>query len=606
MYKKRLVVQDTYYVGASDRRLQLFENVYPLENGMSYNSYLIMDEKTCLMDTVDKSVEDIFVKKVSEVLENRKLDYLVINHMEPDHSYTAMTILRLHPEVTLVIDAKALTMFKNYNDGFEPKNLLVVKEGDTLCIGKHTLAFVETPMVHWPEVMMTYDTLSKTLFSADAFGTFAALNGNLFAHEVNFHHDYLDESRRYYTNIIGKYGDQVQAALKKAATLDIHNLCPLHGPIWRQDLSYILNLYDKWSRYEPEVKGVLVVYGSVYGHSEQVANMICDGLALEGVKNIKMYDASKTDKSYLVSETFKYSHLVVCSSTYNMGIFTPVEEYLLDLKYHNMQGKKVAIVENGSWAPNSGKLIRNIVESMKNMNILNSSFTITSAIKESQTSNIDAMVKEISDDFPRQRLDGNVMFNISYGLYVLTTNDGKKNNGCVVNTVMEVANSPERMLVSMNKMNYSTETVLKTKVMNLSLLNVHTPFALIKQFGFCSGRDTDKFAGFNDFAISSNGLPYLTRFTNGFISLKVLEVIDLGSHLGFICEITDKGQLSFEASLTYTYYQDNIKPRPARNEKKKVGWICKICGYIYEGEVLPKDFICPICKHPASDFEKLK
>src|SRR5574344_1098976 len=401
MYKKRLVVQDTYYVGASDRRLKLFENIYPLENGMSYNSYLIMDEKTCLMDTVDKSVEDIFVKKVSEVLENRKLDYLVINHMEPDHSYTTMTILRLHPEVTVVIDDKALTMFKNYNDGFEPKNLLIVKEGDTLCLGKHTLAFVETPMVHWPEVMMTYDTLSKTLFSADAFGTFAALNGNLFAHEVNFEHEYLDESRRYYTNIVGKYGTQVQAILKKASTVEIETICPLHGPIWRQDINYLISLYDKWSRYEPEVNGVLIVYGSIYGNTEEVANLIADSLALEGIKNIKMYDVSKTDKSYLVAEAFKYSHFVICSSTYNMGIFTPMEEFLLDLKYHNLQNRKIAVVENGSWAPNSGKLIKEIFASMKNMTVLSSSFTINSRIKDAQENQVEALAKEIAIDFPK-------------------------------------------------------------------------------------------------------------------------------------------------------------------------------------------------------------
>ncbi|MCI7527818.1 MAG: FprA family A-type flavoprotein, partial [Mollicutes bacterium] len=297
MYKKRLVTQDTYYVGASERRLALFENVYPLNNGVSYNSYLILDEKTCLLDSVDKSVEDVFIKKVVDGLNGRKLDYLVVDHMEPDHAYTLKRVIDLYPEVNVVLNDKTLRMFKNFNNGFEPKNFTIVKEMDQLVLGKHTLVFIFAPMVHWPEVMVTYDAYTKTLFSADAFGTFAALNGNLFAHEVNFEHEYLDESRRYYTNIVGKYGTQVQAILKKASTVEIETICPLHGPIWRQDINYLISLYDKWSRYEPEVNGVLIVYGSIYGNTEEVANLIADSLALEGIKNIKMYDVSKTDKS---------------------------------------------------------------------------------------------------------------------------------------------------------------------------------------------------------------------------------------------------------------------------------------------------------------------
>lgn len=607
MYLKKLVTKDTYYVGASDRRIALFENIYPLNNGVSYNSYVILDEKTCLLDTVDPSVEGVFLEKVEDVLEGRKLDYLIVNHMECDHSSVIKRVLHDHPETTLVINDKAYKMYQNFNDGEEVKNILIVKEGDTLSLGKHVLTFVNAPMVHWPEVMVTYDITTKTLFSADAFGTFNALSGNLFAHEMNFKQDYLEEARRYYTNIVGKYGTQVQAILKKAATIEIETICPLHGPIWRQDLPYLINLYDKWSRYEPEVKGVLIVYGSIYGNSEKVANMIADQLGAEGIRDIHMYDASKTDKSYLVAETFKYSHLVVVSSTYNMGIFTPVEEFLLDLKYHNMQNRTVALVENGTWAPNSMKLMKEIFAQMKNMKILEGvGFTINSAIRTSQIENVTALAKEIAKDFPKLSLSDNPLFKISYGLYVLTSNDGKKDNGMILNTVNQVSENPTRIMFTVNKKNYSAEVIKETKKATISVLNQNTTFDLIKRFGFQSGKDVDKFEGFNFVDTDKLGLKYLTKYTNAYLSIEVKEVIDLGSHYGFIGEIVDSKQVSNEKSLTYQYYMDNIKPKPARSDKKIVGWICKICGYIYEGEVLPPDFICPLCKHGVADFEKLK
>lgn len=607
MYLKKLVTKDTYYVGASDRRIALFENIYPLNNGVSYNSYVILDEKTCLLDTVDPSVEGVFLEKVEDVLEGRKLDYLIVNHMECDHSSVIKRVLHDHPETTLVINDKAYKMYQNFNDGEEVKNILIIKEGDTLSLGKHVLTFVNAPMVHWPEVMVTYDITTKTLFSADAFGTFNALSGNLFAHEMNFKQDYLEEARRYYTNIVGKYGTQVQAILKKAATIEIETICPLHGPIWRQDLPYLINLYDKWSRYEPEVKGVLIVYGSIYGNSEKVANMIADQLGAEGIRDIHMYDASKTDKSYLVAETFKYSHLVVVSSTYNMGIFTPVEEFLLDLKYHNMQNRTVALVENGTWAPNSMKLMKEIFSQMKNMKILEGvGFTINSAIRTSQIENVTALAKEIAKDFPKLSLSDNPLFKISYGLYVLTSNDGKKDNGMILNTVNQVSENPTRIMFTVNKKNYSAEVIKETKKATISVLNQNTTFDLIKRFGFQSGKDVDKFEGFNFVDTDKLGLKYLTKYTNAYLSIEVKEVIDLGSHYGFIGEIVDSKQVSNEKSLTYQYYMDNIKPKPARSDKKIVGWICKICGYIYEGEVLPPDFICPLCKHGVADFEKLK
>ena len=604
MYTKRLVCKDTYYVGGSDRRLALFENVYPLTNGASYNSYLIVDKKTCLLDSVDKSVDEEFYTKVNEVLDGKPLDYLIVNHMEPDHSYSLKFILMTHPECTLVTSEKALVMFKNFNDGFCPKNVKVVKEFDVLDLGEHKLTFVFTPMVHWPEVMMTYDTTTKTLFSADAFGTFGALSGNLFADRVSFEKNYEVEARRYYTNIVGKYGTQVLAALKKASTVQIENICPLHGPIWRQDLSYLLSLYTKWASYEPEVNGVLIVYGSVYGHSEVAANLIADELSDKGLNDIALYDASKTDKSYLVAEAFKYSHIVICASTYNMGIFTPVEEFLLDLKYHNLQNRKFAVVENGSWAPNSGKLVCEILGGLKGFTQIGSTVTFKSSVKEDSAAQIKALADMIYDTVPTKRIDNNPLTRISYGLFALSTEMDGKQNACIINTVNMVANNPDLIMIAVNKANYSAETILKTKKCNISILTKHTSFDLFKRFGFQSGRTINKFEGFNDYKIAENRINYLTKFANAYLSLEVKDVLDLGSHYGFILYIKSSTLLNNEESVTYDYYQKNIKPIPPKETKKK-GWICKICGYVYEGEVLPKDFICPICKHGVADFEKL-
>ena len=605
MNKLQLVNNDTYYIGASDRRLALFENIYPLKNGVSYNSYLILDDKTCVLDSVDKSVEETFLNLLKQGLDGRELDYLIINHMEPDHSYSLMKVIEKYPNVTVVTNEKALKMFKNFNNDFVPKNLLLVKEGDTLSLGKHTLTFVNAPMVHWPEVMVTYDLYTKTLFSADAFGTFNALNGNIFADECDFINEHLEEARRYYTNIVGKYGPQVQALLKKASNIDIQMICPLHGPIWRQDLTYFIDKYDKWSSYTPEKKGVLIVYGSIYGNTEKVANIFASKLSDLGICDIKMYDASKTDKSYILSEAFKYSHLIILSSTYNMGIFTPVEEFLLDLKYHNLQNRKYILVENGSWAPNSGKLMNEILSSMKNMVQIGKTLTINSALKDSQYNDIDLLVNELAKDFPSKTVIDDMLYNISYGLYVLTTFDGKKNNGCILNSVNQVSSNPDRLMISINKKNYTANTLKETKVCNLCVLNKHTPFTLIKRFGFSSGKDVDKFEDFKDYQIAKNNLTYLTKYTNCYISLKVIETIDLGSHFGFILEIEEMKQISNEDSLTYKFYLDNIKPKPSREEKHIKGWRCKICGYIYEGENIPEDFICPLCKHGVKDFEKI-
>ena len=394
MQNIRRITNDLYYVGASDRRLALFENVYPVPRGVSYNSYLLCDEKTVLMDTADSAVREQYFENVAAALDGRQLDYLVVNHMEPDHAALIADLLLRYPEATVVTTAKAAQMMEQFL-GAKPERLQAVKEGDKLATGRHSLTFVMAPMVHWPEVMMTYDEVDKILFSADAFGTFGALNGNIFADEVNFDRDWLDDARRYYINIVGKYGVQVQNVLKKASGLPIEMICPLHGPVWRQDLAYFIGKHDTWSSYRPEEEGVLVIYGSIYGHTASAAEKMAAVLADRGVKGIAMYDASHTDASQLVAECFRYSHLVLASSTYNAGIFTPIENLLHDLKAHSWQNRTVAIIENGTWAAQSGKAMRTLLEEMKNITILGEDLSLKSAMKENQMKDLEFLASLI-------------------------------------------------------------------------------------------------------------------------------------------------------------------------------------------------------------------
>lgn len=395
MQNIREISEDLVYVGASDRRLALFENVYPIPRGVSYNSYVLLDEKTVLLDTADAAVGQQFFENLTAALNGRNLDYLVVNHMEPDHCALIEDLVLRYPATTIVTNAKAAAMIRQFFTFDIDSRLHTVSEGNTLSTGRHTLHFVMAPMVHWPEAMVTYDATDKVLFSADAFGTFGALNGNIFADEVNFNRDWLDDARRYLVNIVGKYGPQVQALLKKASGLDIQMICPLHGPIWRKDLGYFIGKYDLWSRYEAEEKGILIVYGSIYGHTAAAAEKMASLLAERGVRNIAMYDASHTDVSQLVSEAFRYSHIVLASSTYNNGIFTPMETFLTDLKAHNLQNRSIAIIENGTWAPVSGKLMRGLVEQMKNMTFIGETLTLKSAVKDSQIEAMETLSDEI-------------------------------------------------------------------------------------------------------------------------------------------------------------------------------------------------------------------
>ena len=394
MYCVRKITEDLYWVGGNDRRLALFENVHPIPRGVSYNSYLLLDEKTVLFDTVDWSICRQFLENIKRVLGNRTLDYMVINHMEPDHAACIEEIVLRYPDVKIVCTEKAFMFMHQFGFHIDDK-VTEVKEGDTMSFGKHNVVFVSAPMVHWPEAMVTYDTTDGILFSADAFGSFGALDGRLFNDEVNFDRDWIDDARRYYTNIVGKYGPHVQALLKKAGTIDIKLICPLHGPVWRNDFGYFLDKYDKWSRYEPEEKGVMIVYGTMYGNTEAAANDLATRLVKKGVTNVAMYDVSKTHVSYLISETFKYSHVVLASVTYNLKVYPPMLNYIMDMKALNLQKRTFAIIENGSWAPQSGKLMRGLLEEMKDMTILDSDLSINSSMKENDEDSMNSLVDSI-------------------------------------------------------------------------------------------------------------------------------------------------------------------------------------------------------------------
>ncbi|BDR72532.1 FprA family A-type flavoprotein [Clostridium tetani] len=394
MYCVRKITEDLYWVGGNDRRLALFENIHPIPKGVSYNSYLLLDEKTVLFDTVDWSICRQFIENVKGVLGNKPLDYMVINHVEPDHAACVEEIILRYPDVKIICTEKALMFMNQFGFNIDEK-VIEVKEGDTMSFGKHQVVFVSAPMVHWPEAMVTYDTTEGILFSADAFGSFGSLDGKLFNDEININRDWIDEGRRYYTNIVGKYGAHVQSLLKKAADLDIKIICPLHGPVWRNNLDYLLDKYDKWSSYEPEEKGVMIVYASMYGNTEAAANDLATRLVEKGMTNVTMYDVSKTHVSYLISETFKYSHVVLASVTYNLNIYPPMFNYIMDMKALNLQKRTFALIENGSWAPQSGQLMYKLLDEMKEMTILDNEISLNSTIKKDDMDSIEELAQNI-------------------------------------------------------------------------------------------------------------------------------------------------------------------------------------------------------------------
>lgn len=613
MYCVKKMTEDLYWVGGSDRRLALFENVYPIPNGVSYNAYLLMDEKTVLLDTVDRSVSDLFFENVAHVLNGRPLDYVIVNHMEPDHCAVLQDLVLRYPEVKVVCNAKTVTMIRNFFTFDIDSRAVIVKEMDTLCTGKHTFAFVMAPMVHWPEAMVSYDVTTKTLFSADAFGTFGALNGNLYADEVNFKTEYLADARRYYTNIVGKYGTQVQALLKKAATIEIETICPLHGPVWRKDIAWFLDKYVHWATYQPEEDAVVIAYASVYGNTENAANILAGMLADRGVRNVKVYDVSATHPSYIVSECFRASHLVFLSTTYNAGMFVNMENLVHDIVNHNLQNRTIALVENGSWAPTAGGLMRAEFQKLKGCTILDEGVSIRSSVKDDQLTQLASLADALVDSMPKpapalekptELVQPNAMFSLSYGLFVLTARDGAKDNGCIINTVTQLTDTPKRISIAVNRANLTHDMIVKTGEFNVSVLSNDAPFAMFQHYGFQSGRDTDKFADVQGMARSTNGIYYIPYCTSAFISAKVTQTVEFETHTLFIADVTEAKMLSSVPPMTYAYYFANVKPKPAKLEKQ-TGWVCKICGWVYEGEELPPDIVCPLCKHGAADFEKL-
>jgi len=594
----------------------MFEGVYSVPKGVSYNSYLLLDDKTVLFDTVDKAVSHRLIENVCEALGERELDYLVVQHMEPDHSAVIRELVLMFPNVRIVCNAKTLAFIKQFFNMDIDSCAHVVGEGDTLDTGNHVLNFVMAPMVHWPEVMVTYDSVKKILFSADAFGCFGALNGALFADEVDFDKDYMDEARRYYTNIVGKYGPQVQSLLGKASGLDIQMICPLHGFVWRKRIEDFVAKYELWSSYEPEEYGVMIAYASVYGNTENAAEILAGRLRDNGIST-EMFDVSVTPTSEIISAAFKWSHMVFASTTYNAGIFISMEELISDLVAHNIQNRTIAVIENGSWAPTSGALIKEKLAACKNITFIDEGLSIMSSLRAEQLSGIDAMADAIVASLPRAsaaadegppasgEVDLTTMFKLSYGLFVLTAKDGGKDNGCIINTVMQITESPLRITIGLNKANFTHDMIKKTGQFNVSVLSEEAPFKVFEIFGFHSGKDTDKFEGCEGDARTANGLKYIPKFTNGVISARVTDSFDYGSHTLFVAEVSEARVLSGEPSMTYQFYFNHVKPKPQLPKEHIEGFICKICGYIYEGADIPDDFICPLCKHGVADFEKL-
>ena len=593
------ITKDIRYVGVNDHQVDLFEGQYVVPNGMSYNSYVILDEKVAVMDTVDRNFTHQWLDNLQTVLDGRKPEYLVIQHMEPDHSANIMNFLKVYPEATVVSSAKAFTMMKQFfGDDFEGHRI-VVGEGDTLALGKHTLAFVAAPMVHWPEVIVTYDACDKVLFSADGFGKFGALD---------ISEDWADEARRYYIGIVGKYGPQVQALLKKAAGLDISIICPLHGPVLTENLGYYINLYDIWSSYRVESEGIVVAYTSVYGHTKAAVELLAQKLREKGCPKVVVHDLARCDMSKAVEDAFRYGKLVLATTTYNADVFPFMKEFIHHLTERNYRNRTIGLVENGTWAPLAAKVMTKMFEGCKNLTFTDTTVRILSALNEDSKAQIEAMANELCQDYLAQqdatanKNDLNALFNIGYGLYVVTSNDGTRDNGLIVNTVSQVTNTPNRVAVTINKANYSYHIIQQTGILNVNCLDVSAPFSVFQNFGFRSGRTADKFEGIEELR-SDNGLRFLPRYVNSFMSLKVESVVDLDTHGMFICSVTEARVMSDRQTMSYTYYQDNVKPKPETEGKK--GFVCKVCGWVYEGDTLPDDIVCPLCKHGAADFEPI-
>ena len=594
------VTQDIIYIGVNDRRIDLFEGQYKVPNGMAYNSYLILDEKTAVMDTVDRNFTHEWLDILGKGLGGRKPDYLVVQHMEPDHSANIVSFMKTYPDAVIVSSAKAFTMMQNFFGTDFAERRIVVAEGDTLELGKHVLTFVAAPMVHWPEVMVTYDSTDKVLFSADGFGKFGALDAD---------EPWEEEAARYYFGIVGKYGAQVQALLKKAAGLDIEIICPLHGPVLSEDLGYYIDRYDKWSSYSVTKDGIMIAYTSVYGHTRAAVELLAEKLREKGCPDVAVYDLARSDMSAAVADAFRYGRIVLATTTYNADIYPFMREFIDHLTERNFQKRQIAMIENGSWAPLAAKTMKGMLEKCRDLIYAEHNVKLMSALSEESRQQTEALADELCMDYiarsgeTANKKDLTALFRIGYGLYVVTSNDGTKDNGLIVNTVSQVTDNPNRVAVCINKQNYSHHVIKQTGIMNVNCLSVDAPFSVFQNFGFRSGRNADKFAG-EKIVRSDNGLVFLTKYINAFMSLKVEQYLDLDTHGMFICSVEEARVMSDRDTMTYTYYQNIVKPKPQTEGKK--GFVCKVCGYIYEGDVLPDDFVCPLCKHGAADFEPIQ
>lgn len=593
------ITNDIYYVGVNDHQVDLFEGQYVVPNGMAYNSYVIKDEKIAVVDTVDKNFTHEWLDNVAEVLGKDAPDYLIVQHMEPDHSANIMNFVKAYPNVKVVGNAKTFKMIEQFFDT-KLENTVVVNDMDTLSLGKHTLTFVFAPMVHWPEVMVTYDSYDKVLFSADGFGKFGALD---------VEEEWACEARRYYIGIVGKYGAQVQALLKKAATLDIAIICPLHGPVLTENLGYYINLYDIWSSYQPESRGIVIAYTSIYGNTKAAVMKLAEELKANGCPKVVVNDLARCDMAEAVEDAFRHEKLVLATTTYNSDIFPFMREFIHHLVERNYSNRTVAFIENGSWAPTAARVMKQMLEKCKNLKYAENEVRILSSLNSESKEKVSSLAKELCKEYiavessTANKNDLSALFKIGYGLYVVTSNDGKKDNGLIVNTITQVTNTPNRIAVTINKENYSHHIIKQTGIMNVNCLSIEAPFSVFEKFGFKSGRNYDKFENY-EFNRSDNGLVFLSRYINSFMSLKVEQYIDLDTHGMFICSITEARVINDLETMTYTYYQENVKPKPVVEGKK--GYVCKICGYVYEGDPLPEDYICPLCKHGASDFEPIK
>ena len=594
------ITSDIIYVGVNDHKTDLFEGQYRIPNGISYNSYVVLDECVTVFDTVDINFTHEWLDNLGEALGDRKPDYLVVQHMEPDHSANIKEFLSVYPDAKVVANIKTFKMMEGFFGTDYAQRRVVVEDMGTLCTGRHTFTFVFAPMVHWPEVMVTYDSYDKVLFSADGFGKFGALDVD---------EPWDDEARRYFIGIVGKYGVQVQNLLKKAATLDISVICPLHGPILTENLSHYIELYNTWSSYGVESEGILIAYTSVYGNTKKAVDLLANKLREFSCPKVVIMDLARCDMSQAVANAFRYGRIVLATTTYNASIFPYMREFIDHLCERNFQNRSIALIENGSWAPLAAKLMRAQLSQQKNLTFAETKVTIASALNSESTEAISKLAEELCRDYiarSPQTADKNNMsalFNIGYGLYVVTSNDGKKDNGLIVNAVTQVTNTPNRVAVTINKMNYSHHIIKQTGVMNVNCLSVDAPYSLFENFGYRSGRAENKFQG-QDNPRSDNGLVFLKQYINSFISLKVTDYVDLDTHGMFICEVTEARVMSDRQTMTYNYYLQNVKPKPVTEGKK--GFVCKVCGFVYEGDELPEDYICPLCKHGVADFEPIQ